>query len=118
MQSPCEGTHTTFLYDEGGHDVSEESRITGLLERAENDVWLVPAIALQRSVDDDQSENRQPNAPSKTHVLNVASAVERLNISSRSSSRSQMTNGLASQCGSAGCVSHLVTDQTPSRIIG
>jgi len=26
-----------------------------------------------------------------------------------------MTNGLASQCGSAGCVSHLVTDQTPSR---
>jgi len=68
MQSPCEGTHTTFLYDEGGHDVSEESRITGLLERAENDVWLVPAIALQRSVDDDQSENRQPNAPSKTRL--------------------------------------------------
>src|SRR6056297_3376758 len=62
-QSLREGTHTTFLYDEGGHDVSEESRLTGLLERAESDVWLVPAIALQRSVDEEHSECRQPNVP-------------------------------------------------------
>jgi len=69
MQSPCEGTHTTFSVRRGrARCLSEESRITGLLERAENDVWLVPAIALQRSVDDDQSENRQPNAPSKTRL--------------------------------------------------
>jgi len=117
MQSPCEGTHTTFLYDEGGHDVSEESRITGLLERAENDVWLVPAVHFSVPSTTTSPRIVNPTLPRK-HVLNVASAVERLNISSRSSSRSQMTNGLASQCGSAGCVSHLVTDQTPSRIIG
>ncbi len=67
-QSRREGTHTTFLYDEGGHDVSEESRLTGLLESAENDIWLVPAIALQRSVDDNHSENRQPSVPSKTRL--------------------------------------------------
>ena len=67
-QSPREGAHTTFLYDEGGHDVGEESRLTGLLERAESDVWLVPAIALQRSVDDEHSESRQPNVPSKTRL--------------------------------------------------
>jgi len=67
-QSPCEGAHTTFLYDERGYGVSEESRLTGLLERAESDVWLVPAIALQRSVDDEHSEDRRPNIPSKTRL--------------------------------------------------
>ena len=63
-----EGAHTTFLYDERGHGISEESRLTGLLERAESDVWLVPAIVLQRSVDDEHSECRQPNVPSKARL--------------------------------------------------
>ncbi len=67
-QSRREVAHTTFLYEEGGHGVRDEDRITDLLENAEDDVWLVPAIALQRSVDDDQSESRQPNAPSKTRL--------------------------------------------------
>jgi len=67
-RSRCEGAHTTFLYDEGGHDVSEKSRLTGLLERAESDVWLVPAIALQRSVDREHSEGLRPNVPSKTRL--------------------------------------------------
>lgn len=67
-QSRCEGAHTTFLYDEGGHDVRDGDRLTGLLESAENDVWLVPAIALQRSVNDEHSEGRQPNIPSKTRL--------------------------------------------------
>jgi len=63
-----EGAHTTFLYDEGGRNVREEDRLTVLLESAEDDVWLVPSIALQRSVDDDQSGNRQPSVPSKTRL--------------------------------------------------
>ncbi|WP_254547385.1 hypothetical protein [Halomarina pelagica] len=60
--------HTTFLYDEGGQGIRDKDRLTGLLECAENGVWLVPAIALQRSVDDVQSENRQPSVPSKTRL--------------------------------------------------
>ncbi|WP_049894696.1 biosurfactant protein 1 [Halogranum rubrum] len=67
-QSKREGEHTSFLYDERGRDVREGSRLTGLIERAESDVWLVPAIALQRSVDDEHSENRQPSIPSKTRL--------------------------------------------------
>ncbi|WP_436348120.1 hypothetical protein [Natronorubrum sp. FCH18a] len=67
-QSRREGAHTTFLYNEGGHDICVEGWLTALLESAENDVWLVPAIALQRSVDDDHSENRQPSAPSKMRL--------------------------------------------------
>ncbi|WP_323174759.1 hypothetical protein [Natrialba sp. PRR66] len=63
-----EGAHTTFLYDEGGYDICVEGRLTALLESAENDVWLVPAIALQRSVDDEHLEDRQPSAPSKTRL--------------------------------------------------
>lgn len=60
--------HTTFLYDEEGHSIRDGDRLTGLLESAENDVWLVPAIALQRSADDEQSESRQPSVPSKTRL--------------------------------------------------
>ncbi|WP_117595657.1 biosurfactant protein 1 [Haloprofundus halophilus] len=66
-QSRSDGAHTTFLYDEGGRNVREGDRLTVLLESAENDVWLVPAIALQHSVDD-HSENRQPSAPSKARL--------------------------------------------------
>ncbi|UTF55596.1 DUF6036 family nucleotidyltransferase [Natronosalvus rutilus] len=50
------------------HDVYDEDQVTALLERAENDVWLVPAIALQRAVDNEHFENRQPSVPSKTRL--------------------------------------------------
>ncbi|WP_458186343.1 biosurfactant protein 1 [Haladaptatus sp. NG-WS-4] len=67
-QSRSDGAHTTFLYDEGGHNVREEDRLTVLLESAENDVWLVPAIALQCAIIDEHSEDRQPSVPSRTHL--------------------------------------------------
>ncbi|MFC7216297.1 hypothetical protein ACFQO4_19750 [Saliphagus sp. GCM10025334] len=66
--SPNGGVHTTFLYDEEGHGVRGEARLTSLLESTENDVWLTPAIALQRAVDDEHSEDRQPSVPSKTRL--------------------------------------------------
>jgi len=62
------GANTTFLYDEGGRNVREEDQLTGLLESAEDDVWLVPAIALQRSVDDEHSDDRHPSVPSRAHL--------------------------------------------------
>ena len=67
-QSRSDGAHTTFLYDEGGRNIREEDWLTDLLENAENDVWLVPAIALQRSVDDEHSEDRHPSVPSRAHL--------------------------------------------------
>ncbi|USZ70136.1 hypothetical protein NGM10_17850 (plasmid) [Halorussus salilacus] len=67
-QSRCEGAHTTFLYEEGGHGIRDEDRLTDLLENAEDDAWLVPGIALQRAVDDDHSENRQPSASSRVRL--------------------------------------------------
>lgn len=67
-EAPRREAHTTFLYDEEGHGVRDGDRLTDLLESAENDVWLVPAIALQRSVDEAQSGNGQPNVPSKTRL--------------------------------------------------
>ncbi|UTF55805.1 hypothetical protein [Natronosalvus rutilus] len=67
-QSRHEGAHTTFLYDEGGHDVHDEDQVTALLETVEDDIWLVPAIALQCFIDDEHSENRQPSVLSKTRL--------------------------------------------------
>lgn len=68
IQSRSDGAHTTFLEDEGGRNVREEDQLTVLLESAENDVWLVPAIALQRSVTDEHFEDRQPSVPSRTRL--------------------------------------------------
>ncbi|MFC7216001.1 hypothetical protein ACFQO4_18180 [Saliphagus sp. GCM10025334] len=59
--------HATYLYDEEGHGVRGEARLTALLDSAENDVWLVPAIALQRSVDE-HSVDRHPSVPSRTRL--------------------------------------------------
>ncbi|XVH33837.1 hypothetical protein ACNS7O_18410 (plasmid) [Haloferacaceae archaeon DSL9] len=67
-EAPREEVHTTFLYDEEGHSIRDVDRLTGLLESAENDVWVVPAISLQRSVNDEQSGNRQPSVPWKTRL--------------------------------------------------
>ena len=67
-QSRREGAHTAFLYEEGGRGVRDEDRLTDLLESAEDDIWLVPAIALQRSVDDEHSEDHHPSLPSRAHL--------------------------------------------------
>lgn len=67
-EAPRGDAHTTYLYDEEGHSIRDRDPLTGFLESAENDIWLVPAIALQRSVDDVQPGNRQPNAPLKTRL--------------------------------------------------
>ena len=60
--------HTTFLYDEEGHDVRHEDRLTELLESTENDIWIVPAIALERAAADNHFEDRQPSVPSKERL--------------------------------------------------
>ena len=63
-QSPREERHGTFLYDEAGCAISEKNQLTSQLENTD-DVWLVPAIALQDSVDDVHEESHQSSVPSK-----------------------------------------------------
>ena len=64
LQSPCEDRHETFLYDEAGYAIIEENQLTSQLENTD-DLWLVPAIALQNSVDDVHKKNNQPSVPTK-----------------------------------------------------
>jgi len=66
-QSPREDRHGTFLYDEAGYAISEKNQLTSDLENTD-DLWLVPAIALQDSVDDIHEESHQPSAPSKQQL--------------------------------------------------
>jgi len=63
-QSPSGGRHGTFLYDEAGYAISETTQLTSKLETTD-DLWLVPAIALQDSVDDVHTKNNQPSVPTK-----------------------------------------------------
>ena len=48
--------HATFLYDETGSKVRTGDRLASLREDADDDLWLVPAIALQQSAAETSSE--------------------------------------------------------------
>ncbi|TQQ79176.1 hypothetical protein EGH24_12355 [Halonotius terrestris] len=63
-QSPREDRHGRFLYDEAGNAITETKQLTSLLGNID-DRWLVPAIALEDSVDDNHEESHRPSVPTK-----------------------------------------------------
>ncbi|WP_115864279.1 biosurfactant protein 1 [Halorussus litoreus] len=67
-QSRHDGEHATFLYDETGSAVRTEEGLGSLRENADNDLWLVPAIALQESVDKTDTEQPRRERPNRTHL--------------------------------------------------
>jgi len=67
-QSRHDGEHTTFLYDESGSGIHDEERLLTLLEDANDEVWLVPAIALQRSATDASTESPRHENPNRDHL--------------------------------------------------
>ena len=67
-QSRHDGEHATFLYDETGSEVRTEARLASLREDADDDLWLVPAIALKESVDKTDTEQPRRERPNRTHL--------------------------------------------------
>jgi len=67
-QSCRDDKHATFLYEETGSGVRDEERLVTLRENADNDLWLVPAIALQESVDKTDTEQPRRERPNRTHL--------------------------------------------------
>jgi len=63
-QSSCEDRHGTFLYGEAGYAITEINQLTSQLGTTD-DLWLVPAIALEDSVDDVDEESHRPSVPMK-----------------------------------------------------
>jgi hypothetical protein len=62
-QSRHDGEHATFLYDESGSGVHTKDRLVTLLK--DDDVWLVPAIALQYSVGETSTESPRRERPNR-----------------------------------------------------
>ncbi len=67
-QLPHDGEHATFLYDETGSRIRDETRLAALREDADDDVWIVPAIALQRSVTDAGTGNPRHESPNRDYL--------------------------------------------------
>jgi len=63
-----DGEHATFLYDEAGSGIHNENRLTALLESASDDIWLVPAMALQRSTEETTTEDARRTLPNSEHL--------------------------------------------------
>ncbi len=66
-QSRHDGEHATFLYDEGGRGIQNKNRLMTLLEDTD-DVWLVPAIALQQTVEETTTDSHQRERPNRKHL--------------------------------------------------
>ena len=66
-QSRCKDRHGTFLYGEARYAITETNQLTSLLENTD-EIWLVPAIALQDSVDDNHEESHRSSVPMKHHL--------------------------------------------------
>ncbi|WP_276302591.1 hypothetical protein [Halorussus lipolyticus] len=66
-QSRHDGEHATFLYDEGGRGIQNKDHLETLLEDVD-DVWLVPAIALQQSVEETRTDSHQRERPNRRHL--------------------------------------------------
>ncbi|WP_089872645.1 biosurfactant protein 1 [Halogranum rubrum] len=49
----------TVLYDERGGGIRDEEQLTRLLDDTDDEVWLVPAIALQHTTDETGSDNQE-----------------------------------------------------------
>ena len=62
------GDHATFLYDEMGHAVESDDRLTAFLEDTGDDLWLVPALVLHRvrSDKDEDDESQCHHGPNQT----------------------------------------------------
>ena len=67
-QSHHDGEHATFLYDEPESRIHNENRLVTLLEDADDDVWLVPAIALQQSIEETSTECPRRENPNRKHL--------------------------------------------------
>ncbi|UPV77119.1 hypothetical protein M0R89_23020 (plasmid) [Halorussus limi] len=66
-QSRHNGEHATFLYDESGRGVRDKNRLMALLEDADN-MWLVPAIVLQQSIEETTTDSHQRERPTRRHL--------------------------------------------------
>ncbi|AEN07782.1 hypothetical protein Halar_0545 (plasmid) [halophilic archaeon DL31] len=64
-QSCHDSDHATFLYDETGSGILRKDRLASLREDANDDVWLVPAIALQQSVAETGTEHPRRERPNR-----------------------------------------------------
>jgi len=64
--SDCEPT--TYFYDEGGSGIRDKQRLATLLDNADNDVWLVPAVALQQASEEREPEHQDSGIPTKQHL--------------------------------------------------
>jgi len=60
--------HAAFLYDETGSGIRTEERLTSLRKRADDNLWLVPAIALQQSATETSNEYSRYERANRTHL--------------------------------------------------
>jgi len=114
-QSRRDDRHGTFLYDEAGCAITEKNHLTSQLENT-GDLWLVPAIALQDSVDGVHEESHQPSVPMK-HRMECWEVIVRLNTASMSSSPYPLRTGVANRFGNAEYVLILATDHCRNRTV-
>lgn len=62
------GEHATYFYDESGSSIWTEDRLETILEDADDDVWLVPAMGLHRSDEKSPISDDRCERPNRTYL--------------------------------------------------
>ena len=62
------GEHAIYFYDETGSPIWTEDYLVTILEEPDDDIWLVPAIALHRSDAESSTSNNRCERPNRTHL--------------------------------------------------
>ncbi|SFT09134.1 biosurfactant protein 1 [Halostagnicola kamekurae] len=60
--------HATYFYDESGSPIWTDDDLVTILEDANDDVWLVPAMALRRSDSESSTSDNRCERPNRTHL--------------------------------------------------
>ena len=58
----------TRLYDQRGNGIRDESRLRGIVDDADDEMWLVPAIALTATAGERDSDSRPSPVPTTAHL--------------------------------------------------
>lgn len=58
----------TYLYDERGNGIRDESRLRAILNNADDETWLVPAMALTETAGEGDSDSQHPSGPTTEHL--------------------------------------------------
>lgn len=103
----------TYLYDERGNGIRDESRLSEVLDDADDEAWLVPVMALTETAGERDSDSQRPSGPTTAH-LNCQNCGKATGHQFKIHESIPGETWTGNRSGSARCVERLATGPLPN----